>query len=297
MPASVQVPKTYDIINWLVSGSQEIPKNFLANSECAKAVEKSLVYIPEQLWHIPQAAWYVNKHLNDIENIPRITGKGFEQLRDTLNVFKKIFTFQKISKRQLYQSRFEFRPKLIEAIEQYEGYDEGNAKAKALMMINLNVPTNRYFKSKATKAEVKKNSSTEVKKSIQEAIALKEQKDVQKHLASIPKSNESIFINEDDMCQQLIDEEELILFDVSLLKKRNQILFIFIDKNNHKKYLVKPFAAKIYISNQDCVINNDYIEELNPEKFAGYIITEIKLYTKLKYILNHSYKKILNGGT
>ena len=164
------------------------------------------------------------------------------------------------------------------------------------MMQHFNIPTDMYFKEKVTKASVKKNSSTEVKKDIVRALEIKKEKDLKEHLASIPKSEESVFIDPDQMSQEYIDQEELILFDVSLLKKRNQVLFIFIDKNNHKKYLVKPFVAKIYVSNENCVVNNDYIEELNPNKFAGYIMTDIKMYTKLKYILNHSYKKILNGG-
>ena len=278
-------PKSYEIVNWLVSGPQEIPDNFKTHST---KLNSMVPYITEQLWLIPQATWYLNKHLNDLYNIPDPI--------DALKTLKKVFMFQGISKTKLYQPRFNFQPKIIDAIEQYEGYDEGNARARALMMNHFGIPTTKYFKEKATKASVKKNSSQEVNKDITRALEIKKENDNQKHLASIPKSSEAVFRNESDMCQELIDREELILFDVSLLKKRNQVLFIFIDKNNHKKYLVKPFVAKIYVSNQDCVINNDYIEDLDPNKFAGYIMTDIKMYTKLKYILNHSYKRVLNGG-
>ena len=58
---------------------------------------------------------------------------------------------------------------------------------------------------------------------------------------------------------------------------------------------MKPFMAKIFLSNEDCVINNDYIEELTPSKFSGFILKDVKLYMKLKYMLNDSYKRIING--
>ena len=245
-------------------------------------------YITEQLWNKPQVVWYLNKHLNGLHNIPDPI--------EALKTLKKVFKFQGVAKQELYQRMPNFKPLLIDAIEKTDGYDEGNARAKALMMEKYKIPTSKYFKPAATKANVKKNSSTEVKTSIIEAIEHKKQLELAAHKEALPKSEESVFIKESDMCQQYIDDQELILFDVSLLKKSNRVLFIFIDKHNHKKYLVKPFVAKIYVSNMDCVINNDYIEDLTPEKFAGYIITDIKLYTKLKYILGHSYKKILNGS-
>ena len=95
--------------------------------------------------------------------------------------------------------------------------------------------------------------------------------------------------------QEIIDELELVLFDVSLLKKTNRVLYVFIDKNNEKKYFVAPFAATIYISQRDGVINNDYIEERTDE-FQEYIIQDIKLYTRLKFMLNDSYGRIVNGS-
>jgi len=275
-------PKIYELINWLLSGPDAIPENFIQN----KTKLNSMVpYLTEQLWNKPQVAYYLNKHLNDLYNIP--------DPLDALILLKKVFKAQKITKEDLYQRMPEFQPEFIKAIEEGENYDENNAKARKTMLFkNFSQAEIKglYFKPKPTKASVKQASTESTKKIIEQAIESKMLKEV----ANIPKSKESVFIDPDKMTQEYIDQEELILFDISLLKKTNRVLFIFIDKNNHKKYMVKPFIAKIYVSNQDGVINNDYIEELNPDKFSGYIITDIKLYTKLKYILGHSYKRIIN---
>lgn len=268
------VPKTHEIINWLLSSETEIPQAFL---DSRKKLGTVVPYISEQLWNKPHINWYLNKHINDLFNIPDPI--------EALVLFKKLFKNNSITKYDLYQKPFDFKPKVLEAIEAKENYDEGNARSKLIMMQSLNIPTTNYIKPAITKASVKTNSSSEVKSMVEKAI---ENKKVQ---SLIPEENNH-YISE--LSQEIIDQEELILFDVSLLKKTNRVLFIFIDKRNHKKYFIKPFMAKIYISKQDGVINNDYIEVLDPDKFSGYIMNDIRMYTKLKYILGHSYKKVIN---
>jgi hypothetical protein len=282
MPA-LNPPKIYELVKWLLEDSDNIPENFIQH----KTKLNSLVpYITEQLWFKPQLINYLNRHLNDLYNIPDSI--------EALFLLKKLFKAQKITKIELYQSLPSFNRDIVKAIEEKENYDENNARAKEVMLLqkfHYDEIKSFYIKQKPTKASVKKNSSLSSKKIIEQAMVFQEEQE----RASIPKSEETIFIDPDKLTQEYITQEELILFDISLLKKTNRVLFIFIDKNNHKKYMVKPFVAKIYVSNQDGVINNDYIEELNPDKFSGYIITDIKLYTKLKYILGHSYKRIVNG--
>ncbi len=102
-------------------------------------------------------------------------------------------------------------------------------------------------------------------------------------------------ISLDNLTQEVIEREGLVLFDVSLLKKTNRILFIFIDKENKKRYYTEPFQAEIYISKKDGIINNDYIENITDD-FVKYNILDIAQYNKLKYIINDNYKRIINGG-
>jgi hypothetical protein len=271
--------KIYELINWLLGPEDKLPDHFIEQ----KTKLNSLVpYITEQLWTKPNLIKYLNKHINDLFNIK----DPIEQLL----FLKKLFRIRKITKWDLYQKRPNFKPDLIKMIEEKEGYDEGNARAKEVILkrkFGLLEAQGAYKKQTATKAAIKQTSTKEEKEFIKDLLE-------QKKMEETKSNKQDHYI--DSLSQEIIDEQELILFDVSLLKKRNQVLFIFIDKNNHKKYHLMPFMAKIYISKQDGVINNDYIEELDPNKFLGYIIRDIKLYTRLKYILNTSYKRIINGN-
>jgi hypothetical protein len=274
--------KIYELINWLLGQEDKLPEHFIEQ----KSKLGSLVpYITEQLWTNINLVHYLNKHTNDLFNIP----DPIEQLL----FLKKLFKIRGINKWSLYQKRPDFKPDLIKAIEEKEGYDEGNARGKALILkrkFGLLETQGAYKKQTATKAAVKQATTQEDKKFIKDLL---EQKKIQEE-TNIPKVDEGIYIKK--LTQEFIDENELVLFDVSLLKKRNQVLFIFIDKNNHKKYYLMPFMAKIYISKVDGVIHNDYIEKLDPDKFNGYVLTDIRNYTRLKYMLNDSYKRIINGG-
>jgi hypothetical protein len=281
MQQSKKPIKIYDLINWLLGQDDKIPVRFIEQ----KSKLGSLVpYIVEQLWTNMNLVQYLNKHVNDLFNIPDPI--------DQLLFLKKLFKLRNINKWSLYQKRPDFKPDIVKAIEEKEGYDEGNARGKALMLkhkFGLLETQGAYKKQTATKAAIKQATTQEDKKFIKDLL---EQQKAQEE-ASVPKIDEGIYIKK--LTQEVIDENELVLFDVSLLKKRNQVLFIFIDKNNHKKYYLMPFMAKIYISKVDGVIHNDYIEKLDPNKFNGYVLTDIRNYTRLKYMLNDSYKRIVNG--
>jgi len=281
MQQSKKPIKIYELINWLLGQDDKIPVRFIEQ----KSKLGSLVpYIVEQLWTNMNLVQYLNKHVNDLFNIPDPIGQ--------LLFLKKLFKIRNINKWSLYQKRPDFKSDIIKAIEEKEGYDEGNARGKALMLkhkFGLLETQGAYKKQTTTKAAIKQATTQEDKKFIKDLL---EQQKTQEE-ASIPKVNDDIYIKK--LTQKFIDENELVLFDVSLLKKRNQVLFIFIDKNNHKKYYLMPFMAKIYISKVDGVIHNDYIEKLDPNKFNGYVLTDIRNYTRLKYMLNDSYKRIVNG--
>jgi hypothetical protein len=270
--------KIYEVINWLVGPETEIPANFIEQKTKLNSI---VPYITEQLWLKPSLIKYLNKYTNDLFNIPNPI--------DQLVFLKKIFQIRKISKWDLYQKRPDFKPDLIKMIQEKENYDEGNANSKAVMLkrkFGLLEAQRIYQKQKATKAAIRQASTDEDKKMVKTLLE-------QKTKSETEVNDRGHYLK--SLSQDIIDEQELVLFDISLLKKRNQVLFIFIDKNNHKKYYLDDFVANIYISKQDGVINNDYIEDLDPNKFLGYIIKDIKIYTRLKYMLNDSYRRIVNG--
>jgi hypothetical protein len=269
-------PKTYEVINWLLSSDNEIPERFIIHSTKLNTV---VPYITEQLQYKPRLMKYLNTHVNDLYNIPGSI--------DALVLLKKLFRNFRITKADLRTTRFNPPQRIIETIEKELGYDEGNARSKSIMMQMVGAKIKGPVPA-ATKANVKKNSSNEVKEITKELLSEHRKKEA--HV-----ENSGHYLTE--LNQEIIDKEELILFDISILEKTNRVLFIFIDKKNHKKYFLKPFAAKIYISKEAGVINNDYIEELDPDKFSGYIINDLRLYNKLKYILGSNYKKVINGVT
>ena len=273
-------PKVHELINWALGPSNEVPETFLMHESKLKT---TVSYLMEQLWMQPKALKFINKHTNNLFNSPG--GK------EGLILFRKVLLSQGITRGDLYTTRPSFNPDFIGTIEKEREYDEGNAKALAAMMFRREIPLSSIKKGPVTKASVKASSNPEVAKIVQQAINTKKELEVKELQSQITTDH---YINE-VLTQELIDREELILFDVSLLKKTNRVLFIFIDRNNHKKYYTVPFSAKIYISKQQGVINNDYIEDITPEKFNGYAIQDIKLYTRLKYMLNGSYRRLVNG--
>jgi gamma-glutamyl phosphate reductase len=98
--------KFYNIINWLLSQETEIPQEFLDNRSKLNSI---VPYLTEQLWLNPKLINYLNKHVNNLYNIP----DPIEQL----NFLKKIFKLNHITKFDLYQFIPERSPDIIKEIE------------------------------------------------------------------------------------------------------------------------------------------------------------------------------------
>ncbi len=276
--------KFYEVLNWLFSNQEELPETFRHNKT---QLDKIVPYLTEQFWAMPDLVSYLNKHLNDLYKIP--------DSKETLKLLKKIVKTRKLTKRSCWVFIPTREKNLIKEIKERDLLDSGNARAKIMLIkkLNLDSVSGSYFKV----APTKKNSTalglkdTKTKTIVKEAL-LNDIK-IKERVKNVEQSNDSRFLKKLD--QSVIDSLELILFDVSLLKKTNRVLFTFIDKNNAKKYFLTPFRADIYLSTKNGVVNNDYIEDKN-EDFKHYIINDIKLYSKLKFTLNASYKRILNGN-
>jgi hypothetical protein len=269
--------KFYEVLNWLFS-NEEMPQRFI---DARSQLNSIVPYIEEQFWAKPRVVRYLNRHTNYIFNIPDPI--------DKLELLRKVIKFQGLTKNDLYDYRSQFQPDILKEIEERENYDEGNARARLLMMRKKGIDTSVYIKKAPTKANIAQAVTSEDKRKVEEAIQY--DKVIKKKLKEEAFLQDSRFL--DDLNQDIIDSMELILFNVSLLKKANQVLLVFIDKDNQKKYYRMDFSAKFYISKKNGVINNDYIEQLTDEYFS-YIITDHKLYTKLKFMLNNNYKRILN---
>jgi hypothetical protein len=256
-----------------MSSSNEIPESFIENKNQLKTL---VTYIQEQLWMKPSIISFLNEHTNDLFNIPDPI--------DYLILLKKIFRNNSITRNQLWFYFPQRSKDIFDEIAKIHEFDEGNTRSKITLMKKLNKPFDYYQKTPASKAKLKKES-VEINKKIK-TIVEKENNNIEKNIES------SIIL--ENLTQEIIDKEELVLFNVSVLKKANKVLYTFIDKNNQKRYYTEPFKAKIYVSNSNSIFDNDYIEDKDPEKFIEYLITNYRDFTKLKYQLNSSYERTIN---
>jgi hypothetical protein len=271
--------KFYEVLNWLFS-TEEMPQRF----KDAKTQLNSIVpYLEEQFWTKPQVVRYLNEHTNDLFNIPAPIAK--------LELIRKIIKFQGLTKNDLYDYRSQFQPDILKEIEERDDYDEGNARSRLMMIRKKGIDPSSYIKKAPTKKNIDLNNS-EVKATVD--FALKKQQEKYQVERQQRLAHDERFIRV--LNQDVIDELGLVLFDISLLKKTNRVLFSFIDARNQKRYYTEPFMAEFYVSQTAGVINNDYIEDLTEDKFHKYAIRDHRLYTKLKFILNNNYKRIVNGG-
>lgn len=273
------VIKFYEVLNWLFSVETELPEKFITNKT---KLNNIVPYLTEQFWTQPKLTAYLNKHVNNLHNIP-------DPLK-MLVVLKKLIKMQNISKTSCWSFIPNRQPDLLKEIQERDQLDSGNALAKKMLMKKLVIDHNYYFKKTPTKKNI---DLYNLEKKTIVAEALQKAKDKKAKNKEMAKTEDSRYLLE--LNQEVIDNFGLVLFDVSLLKKTNRVLFTFIDSDNAKKYFMVPFMADIYLSTKDGVINNDYIETKNDD-FIHYVIKDIKLYTKLKFILNTSYKRIVNVG-
>jgi len=251
----------------------DMPINFIDNSNKLKTI---VPYITEQLWANLGVCAFLNAHTNDLHNIPDPI--------ELLLLLKKIFLYHNITKFNLNNINQSWGADLIKEIEERELYDENNARSKLIMTKYAGGDISQYIKKNPTR----KNAFVD-----QQQLTSVVNKVLEKEKNILPQHTNYL----EDLTQEIIDSMGLIIFDTNILKKRNEILYTFIDLNNIKHYYVEPFEATIYLSKVDGVINNDYIEDKVDSKFVEYTLTDIKDYNRLKFMLGNSYKRIINGIT
>ncbi len=255
-----------------------MPERFVINKTKLNGV---VPYLAEQFWTNPELVSYLNEHANDLYNIPDPI--------EMLKLLKKLITNRGLTQANCWSFIPQRGKDLVKEVQERDLLDTNNARAKVMLMKKLGVESGGYFKLAPTKKNANLHDS-ESKVIIKEALDKDRERVHKKEEES--REKDSRYLSE--LNQEVIDRLELVLFDVSLLKKTNRVLFTFIDSDNTKKYFTTPFVANIYLSKKDGVINNDYIED-KTDDFIHYMIKDFKMYTKLKFTLNSSYKRILNG--
>lgn len=256
-----------DVVNWLFSNT-EIPEHFIMNQTKLNSI---VPYLTEQFWRYPELTKMFNS-TNDLHNIPNSIS--------LLKSIQQVIQYRSLTRNSLWKYIPYRKIDYIQKVQDVEGIQEIDAKSKLKMITatgnklpNYIMPVKQDINNEENLAFVKNALYLEKKKALKKAV------------------NKELYLKE--LNQEIIDELELTLFNVKLLKIRNQILFTFIDNKNKKRYFLKAFEAKIYVSKHPSVIQNDYLVTPD-ENFIEYIINDWSLLNKLKFAMNHNYKRIVN---
>ncbi len=268
----MNAPNFNSIQNWLFS-KDAIPTEFIENKTKLNSI---VPYLPEQFWHMPEMSRLINTFYNDLHSIPDSI--------ELLQSLQKLIIQRGLTKLDSWKFIPRRTPDLIQKIKEVEQLDENDARSKIMMIHRTGNPLPEFLGGKPD-IKNKENLETVKKALIKETIFKKEQEE-----KAIQESDMYLKI----LTQDIIDDMELTLFNVKILKKQNKVLMTFIDKFNKKKYFLENYNASFYVSKDNCVINNDYIMDPDPNKFIKYTISDWQLLNKLRFALNHAYKRSIN---
>lgn len=96
--------------------------------------------------------------------------------------------------------------------------------------------------------------------------------------------------------QEIIDELELTIFNVKTIPARNQILYIFIDKFNNKRFHITEFLFEFYVSSSSKIVENDYLVNYDPDKYKKFFIRDFGVLKTLKFAVNDNHKRFMKLG-
>jgi len=268
----MNAPKFNDVISWLFT-KNPIPESFLVHKTKLNSI---VPYLPEQFWNNPELTRLMNTFYNDLHAIP----DSIQQLKS----IQKLIIHRGIQKTDLWKFVPRRMPDQIQKIKDIEQLDENDARAKILM---LHKTGNQLPVFLGGKPDTKNEANLEIVRN-----ALSKEKELKRIQEEKDRENSNMYLK--ILNQDIISEMELTLFNVKILKKQNKVLMTFIDKFNKKKYFLENYNASFYISKSNSVIDNDYIVDPDPDKFIKYNITDWQLLNKLRFALNHAYKRSLN---
>lgn len=261
-----------EVENWLYS-TKSIPEHFIT----LKSKLNSIVpYLPEQFWHKPELVILLNDYFNNLHDIPDPI--------DALLSLQKIIGYRNFTKYDSWKFFPKYSQDVIQKIIDADSLDENNARSRLMMIqkVGAELPIENN-----TKLDLKTEDRHEA---IKEALVIEKEKEIQKYKDRMTNSKRYL----KKLTQEVVDELELTLFNVKILKKQNKVLVTFIDKNNCKRYYLEPYVASFYVSKKQRIIDNDYIVSPDENQYIKYTVTDWSLLNKLKFALNHSYKRTMN---
>ena len=270
-----------DLINY-ITGSGSIPDHFLSQE---KELKKTIVYLFEAIWRRPKLVNFLSRYnllYNDeIQKNPILF----------LNYLKTIIIDNNISKWDIKSDFFNFYQELnkIKDLEKLANQEQLQlvdiiARLKTADKIGESVKLNKAKK-------IEKKDQNEIKETLKKVFKEQEEKEIK--LKQEKLNNDSRILK--NLNEKIIEELELTIIDTFVDEKQNQIVYIFLDKNSRKKYFIESFVYEFFLSKEFRVIENDYFENYNSEKFIKYTIYSFWDYQRLRSEINKNYKRILNS--
>jgi hypothetical protein len=276
-----------DILDFIYSNEEKIPERFIFEKS---HLSENLIYMIERFHLYPKILIYLNKYNITMYN------PIYEDPFKFLLFLKQIVRETGIPK---YKLKWDFS-KIMEFIEarKIQSKVEELALSESKQEIDIISDINlRHILSK----EKKRIASEERKIIKQKDSSFNDKKDVVKNIieSQREKNKESKISDQllNELNEEIVKELELTLIDTFVNDQKNEVVYIFLDKNYNKKYYKEQFEADIYISTMPGIINNDYLEKITEEnlnKFINYKIPNYWGFQQLKQNINKNYKRFMN---
>ena len=268
--------KIGDLISYLFSSSDQIPEEFIIQS---KNVKRYVIYLFEYIWHFPKMIEYFQKynHLynREIDQNPLEFLKFLKQILKDNNISRYQF---KANFFNFYQALQKVKKIEEEASKQKRQFQDVFIELKLAQILNTNVKLN-------TIKDLKKKDQANIKEKIIEAQKTQAQQ-IQKEAGSRKRILERLD-------KDTIEKHQLTLIDVFIDEKHNKLIYIFLDKNFKKSYYIENFNYDFYISKEFGIINNDFLEEFDQNKFIKYTLYNFWDYSNLRRSVNKNYNNFM----
>ncbi len=282
----VKVPKMNDVVAWLYDNQPvQYPSHWLIFKNEVQSISR---YIPKIFQTNLKAIYLINKECNHLH----FNHDSFENLM----YYKTIIQQLKLSFYDRYSefNKMTKRKQFIEACQTINPTWHTSDAISIYEMNNRNVFSNEMYISNDDRLDFWKNPKKKLEFDQNNAILQERIKELAKENNKRKMLSDKRYIFELD--QKVIDDLELVIFNVKTLPSRNQILFIFIDKDNNKRFYIEDFSYIFFISNQSSIINNDYIENFDTNKHMPFIVKSLEVLRTIKFAVQDSHKRFMKQG-
>lgn len=266
--------KLNNLLNWLFdNGSLDTPDNF---NYYKKEIDGICWYLHNSFLKKVKFVRLLNEHGNSLYSNP----SSFDLIR----FYKFLIQQQGITKYDLLQyfPKKNYRKEFVQRMRELGFSDTGDANS-LYELINTGALGNIDIQ------KLIESSFGEVIDTKTDTVTMEEINNTLAVNSANKLLNDSKVIKE--LNQNVIDDLQLTLFDVKTIKNKNLILYIFIDKNNMKRYYYEPFSFTFFISTIPNITHNDYIVDYDPNIHIAYTFNSYEQVTKFKFALNDLYKK------